>query len=773
MVAQVKHERRRGGEAAHLAAIVELSEDAIISKTTAGIVTSWNKAAEKTFGYTAEEIVGRHISVLFPPDRLGEEDEILARIAKGERVEHFETVRRRKDGVDVPVSLTISPIRDESGKIVGASKIVRDITRRHQANVALQMSEHRFRQVVEACPSALLMADAEGRIELANRQAQDMFGYSEAELIGMSVDKLLPVPLRRQHADLRAAFLRNPQARSMGKGRDLYAITKDGGQIPVEVGLNPIQVDSEIKVLAAIVDLTERKRSQTELQRSEDRFRTIFNLVGDGIFIVDAETGSFTQANDSGAAMLGYAPAEMVGLTIADLSSNVPPYTQDDAYALILRAKAGEPQRLDWYCKAKDGRLFWAELTIRYALIGGQGVLVSTVRDTTDRRTLDAQLRQAQKMEAIGQLTGGIAHDFNNLLAVINGNLELISEGKADDAEAKEMAADALRAAGRGADLTYQLLAYSRRQPLEPKVVKLPALINETVKLLLRTLGETIEIRRAMPADLWPTRIDPSQLQNAVVNLAVNARDAMPNGGKLTIEADNVVLDEEFARQNAEVVPGPYVRLAVSDNGTGIPRDVIDRVLEPFFTTKPVGKGSGLGLSMVFGFVKQSGGHLKIYSEPGKGTTVSLYLPKAQEPGAAPDRDAVTGDAAAGDETILVVEDDPMVRKLTVRILTALGYRALEAEDGPAALRQLGDAGAIDLLLTDVVLPKGMSGPDLVLMAQKQRPALKYLFMSGYARDAAIHNDLLGSGARLLNKPFPKAELALKVREALDEGVGP
>ena len=753
-----------------MAAIVESSEDAIISKTLAGIITSWNKAAEKTFGYAADETLGGHISLLFPPDRLGEEDEILARIAKGERVEHFETVRRRKDGVDVPVSLTISPIRDESGKIIGASKIVRDITRRHQANVALQLSEHRFRQVVEACPSALVMADGAGRIELANRQAQAMFGYSEPELVGMSVDTLLPMPLQRQHADLRAAFLRNPQSRAMGTGRDLYAVTKNAGQIPVEVGLNPLQIDGQTKVLAAIVDLTERKRSESELRRSEDRFRVIFNTVGDGIFIIDAESGSFIQANDSGAVMFGYAPGELIGLTIADLSSNVPPYTMDEAYALIQHAKAGEAQRFEWRCKARDGRLFWAEVTIRYALIGGQGVLVSTVRDVTERRALDAQLRQAQKMEAIGQLTGGIAHDFNNLLAVINGNLELISEGTAGASDLKEMAGDALRAAGRGADLTYQLLAYSRRQPLEPKVVKLPGLVDDTAKLLFRTLGETIEIHKDMPPDLWSTRIDPNQLQNAIVNLAVNARDAMPNGGKLTIEAHNVVLDEEFARQNVEVVPGPYVRLAVSDNGTGIPREVMDRVLEPFFTTKPVGKGSGLGLSMVFGFVKQSGGHLKIYSEPGQGTTVSLYLPKAQELGVAPDREDATGAAAAGDETILVVEDDPMVRKLTVRILTALGYRALEAEDGPAALQWLNAADAIDLLLTDVVLPKGMSGPDLVRIALQRRPALKYLFMSGYARDAAIHNDLVGSGVRLLNKPFPKAELALKVREALDEG---
>jgi PAS domain S-box-containing protein len=772
LVARVKLERRRGSEAAHLAAIVESSDDAIISKTTAGTVTSWNKAAERTFGYSADEIIGRHISMLFPPDRLGEEDQILARIAKGERVEHFETVRRRKDGVDFPVSLTISPIRNEAGAIIGASKIARDISRRHKANVALQMSENRFRQVVEACPSALVMADAAGRIELVNRQAEVMFGYSEAKLMGVSVDVLLPVPLRRQHAGLRDSFLRDPRARAMGKGRDLYAVTKDGKPIPVEVGLTPIQIDGETKVLAAIVDLTERKRGETELQKSEDRFRAIFNSVGDGIFIVDAETGSFIQGNESGAAMLGFAPAELAGLTIADLSANVPPYTMDDAYVLIERAKAGDPQRFEWHCKAKDGRLFWAEVTIGYALIGGQGVLVSTVRDITERRAVDAQLRQALKMEAIGQLTGGIAHDFNNLLAVINGNLELISESTADDPELKEMAGDALRAAGRGADLTYQLLAYSRQQPLEPKMVKLPALVDETAKLLRRTLAETIEIHRDMPADLWPTRIDPGQLQNALVNLAVNARDAMPNGGKLTIEAHNVVLDEEFARQNAEVVPGQYVRLAVSDNGAGIPRDVIDRVLEPFFTTKPVGKGSGLGLSMVFGFVKQSGGHVKIYSEVGKGTTVSLYLPKAQELGAAPAKDDATTDtAAAGDETILVVEDDPMVRKLAVRILTALGYRTLEAEDGPAALQLIGGTDTIDLLLTDVVLPKGISGADIVKKGLEQRPGLKFLYMSGYARDAAINNDLLGSGARLLNKPFPKAELALKVREALDEGI--
>jgi signal transduction histidine kinase len=387
-------------------------------------------------------------------------------------------------------------------------------------------------------------------------------------------------------------------------------------------------------------------------------------------------------------------------------------------------------------------------------------------------RASEERLRQAQKMEVVGQLAGGVAHDFNNLLAIIYGNLDLLDEALADRPDLRQIVQTTMNAAGRGAALTHQLLAYSRLQPLDPRVLDLGKLAVEMTKLLHRTLGETIEIQTEVPGDLWKTRIDPNQLENALLNLAVNARDAMPNGGKLMIEAQNAILDAAYAEEHLEVAPGRYVMLAVTDTGTGMSKEVARRALEPFFTTKPTGQGTGLGLSMVYGFVKQSKGHLKIYSEEGHGTTVKLYLPAATS-GQEDSRAAVDpGElpAARPGEVVLVVEDDPMVLRLAVQLLTRFGYQTLEAQDGPEAIAMLERDGRVDLLFTDVVLPKGMSGMVLAREARRRRPELKVLYMSGYTGNAIVHHGVLDKGVHLLTKPFRKIELARKVRQVLDEG---
>ncbi|MGF1623482.1 MAG: response regulator, partial [Alphaproteobacteria bacterium] len=385
-------------------------------------------------------------------------------------------------------------------------------------------------------------------------------------------------------------------------------------------------------------------------------------------------------------------------------------------------------------------------------------------------RASEDRLRQAQKMEVIGQLAGGVAHDFNNLLAIISGNLELLGE-LAESGPMQDMIQDAQDAAGRGASLTQQLLAYSRRQPLEPQVLNVGGLVSDLTELLGRTLGETVEIRTRMPHDLWRARVDPRQLENAILNLALNARDAMPEGGRMTIEGSNVILDEHYAEQQVEVSPGPYVMLAVTDTGTGMAPEVVDKALEPFFTTKAVGHGTGLGLSMVFGFVKQSNGHIKIYSEPGTGTSVKIYLPQAESDADADSahRHEVDGPPGARPgETVLLVEDDPMVRKLAVRLLSALGYQIIEAENGPDAIARMAEATRVDLLLTDLVLPQGMNGSVLARRLQSERPGLRAVFMSGYASSAVFNNGVLDDGVPLLSKPFRKAELAHKLRQVLD-----
>ncbi|KAB1072476.1 CHASE3 domain-containing protein [Methylobacterium planeticum] len=403
------------------------------------------------------------------------------------------------------------------------------------------------------------------------------------------------------------------------------------------------------------------------------------------------------------------------------------------------------------------------------------GGFVLTISDMTKRAQAEGVLREAQKMQAIGQLTGGIAHDFNNLLQVILGNLEFVRAKLADDAKLQERIERAAWAAQRGATLTGQLLAFARKQPLAPAAVDLAATMPDLVPLLRRTLGEHIAVRYVETAGLWPAMADPAQLESAVLNLALNARDAMPGGGRLTIELGNTVLDHAYARHHAEVVPGDYAMLAVSDTGHGMTPEVAARVFEPFFTTKPDGKGTGLGLAMVFGFVKQSGGHVKIYSEPGEGTTVKIYLPRAIGTAAVGGRHAgAPVELPRGSATVLVVEDEAAVREIACAILGDLGYRVLEAADGEEALRVFGaNTASIDLLLTDVVLPGKVRGRELSERVLALRPEVRVVFMSGYTENSIVHHGRLDDGVQLLGKPFKREQLARKVAEVLGTAAAP
>jgi signal transduction histidine kinase/CheY-like chemotaxis protein len=379
----------------------------------------------------------------------------------------------------------------------------------------------------------------------------------------------------------------------------------------------------------------------------------------------------------------------------------------------------------------------------------------------------EAQVRQAQKMEAIGQLTGGVAHDFNNLLTVITGTIEILGEAVQDRPHLTQIVDMISAAAVRGADLTQHLLAFARRQPLQPHSTDVNALVIDAARLLRPTLGEQIEIESMLAHDSVPALIDPSQLSTAILNLALNARDAMPNGGKLTLETKNVVLDETYAGMNSEVCPGNYVMIAVSDTGEGIPGGLIDKVIEPFFTTKGVGKGSGLGLSMVYGFVKQSNGHIKIYSEEGQGTTVKLYLPQAKSVAELPPAKSGLVEFEGGDETILIVEDDALVREYVMTQIGRLGYGTLAASNAAEALTIIDSPERIDLLFTDVIMPGGMNGRQLAAEAQKRRPQLKVLYTSGYTENAIVHHGRLDAGVLLLAKPYVGSELARMLKTAL------
>ena len=518
--------------------------------------------------------------------------------------------------------------------------------------------------------------------------------------------------------------------------------------------------------------------SATQLEDTERRFRILVEGVTDyAIFMLDP-TGLITNWNAGAERIKGYSREEIIGEHFSRFYTDQDREQRVPQKALETAAQTGKIEMEGWRVR-KDGSTFWASVVINAIRDANGQVLgfAKVTRDLTERRETEERQRQSQKMESIGQLTGGVAHDFNNLLTVIVGSLEALQRhlesGSPDHDRLRRSAANAMRGARRAESLTQRLLAFSRQQPLEPRSVDIGRLVSGISDLLRRTLGEQIAVETVLAGGLWRAHADPGQLEVAILNLAVNARDAMPNGGKLTIETANAQLDETYASAQAEVVPGQYVMLAVSDNGAGMSEDVKAKAFDPFFTTKDVGHGTGLGLSQVYGFVKQSRGHVKIYSEQGEGTTVKIYLPRYHvETEEVQERPVQPLPRGAGHETVLVVEDDGDVRNYTTETLRELGYHVLEASNGAAALQMLEHHPDVDVLFTDVGLPGGMNGRRLGEEARKRRGTLKVLFTTGYARNAIVHEGRLDPGVELLTKPFTQGALAEKLRDILDAKSG-
>ncbi len=528
-------------------------------------------------------------------------------------------------------------------------------------------------------------------------------------------------------------------------------------------------------------ELEQRVAERTrELNISEKRFRDYAEASADWFWEMDADL-RFTYMSSSVKRTLGVPPEWHYGRTREELLGE--DYDRDEWAEHLKALQEHRPFRnFEYLWTGEDVESRWVRVSGSpiFTEDGGFCGYRGSGSDITEQKTVEAgleaseeQLRQAQKMEAVGQLTGGVAHDFNNLLTVILGNLQLARDSITitDDSEVETFLQLALRATMRGADLTQRLLAYSRRQALKPEALDVNQLAQAmSHELLRRTLGEDVAIELHFAEDLPRVLVDPVQLESAILNLALNARDAMPEGGTLTIETASACLDDSYAEQHPDIEAGSYVLLAVSDTGMGIPPDVIERAIEPFFTTKEVGAGSGLGLSMVYGFLKQSGGHLNIYSEVDEGTTVKLYLPIARKGDEQTERGERIGSAptSTGGEAVLVVEDDPDVRRFVHAVLTRLGYAVLQAADGPSALVLLGeDVHRLDLLLTDVVLPGGMRGPQLADEVRKLFPNVRTLFMSGYTKNVIVHHGSLDEGVELLDKPFDHEALATRVRKIL------
>jgi PAS domain S-box-containing protein len=642
-----------------------------------------------------------------------------------------------------------------------------------------QSAEGRYRLLVEGITDyAIYLLDSDGMVTSWNRGAERFKGYSESEIVGQHFSRFYTE--EDKAIDLPRTALRT--AREEGRfEQEGWRVRKDGTRFWAHVVIDPIRdFEGNLVGYAKITrDLSERRRAEEQLRESQEQLRLLVQGVTDyALYMLDLN-GRVSSWNAGAERIKGYTRDEILGHHFSRF------YTEEEreagvpSKALQQAAAEGRWETEGWRLR-KDGSRFWAHVVVD-AIRNDAGELIGfakITRDVTDRKNAERELAQArealfqsQKMEAVGQLTGGVAHDFNNLLTVIIGGLDTIARSKPTDTARIRRALEMSRhAADRAAGLTSRLLAFSRKQPLEPTPSDLNTLVRNMADLLHRTLGEQIELESVLSPRLWTVEIDQNQLESTILNLAVNARDAMPSGGKLTIETQNTFLDESYAATDAEVRPGQYVVISISDTGSGMSKSTLARAFEPFFTTKEAGRGTGLGLSMVYGFVKQSGGHVTIYSEEGEGTTVKLYFPRHRSSEATPDEEGNEPEypSASEDEVVLVVEDNPEVRAFSVMSLSELGYRVLQAADAEAALSILRSDHHVDLLFTDVVLP-GRTGRVLADESAIARPGLKVLFTTGYSRNAIVHHGRLDAGVRLLQKPFTFDQLASRVREVLDE----
>ncbi len=629
--------RRAETAQARLAAIVASSHDAIFGKDLEGKIQSWNAGAERIYGWSAEEAVGRHVSILAPPERSHESAELVERIRRDGRTISIDTERIRKDGRRITVSLTLSPIMSAVGAMVGVSTIARDIGERKKAEDQQRAASQYARSLIEASLDPLVTISPEGKITDVNRATEEATGVPRAAIIGTDFADYFSEPERA-----RAGYL---QVLSAGEVRDYPLVIRHVSGRTSEVLYN----------------------------------------------------------------------------------------------ATIYRGPDGEPQ----------------------------GVFAAA-RDITAQRRLEEQVRQSQKLEGIGRLAGGVAHDFNNLLTAIVGAAEYLLEQLPEELPLRQDAADIREAAQKAAVLTRQLLTFSRRQVTQPRVLDLNDTMSSMDRMLRRLLGENVELEVVAAPELGRVRIDPGQIEQVILNLVVNARDATPEGGRITIETSRAEVGGQEPAPRGGLVPGRYVVLSVRDTGHGMDADVRSHLFEPFFTTKDKGKGTGLGLSTAYGIVKEAGGDIRVRSEPGRGSTFEVYLPRLDVPAEADqaDREALP----VGDETVLLVEDEPMVRQLAARVLRGLGYTVREATDGMEALRLVaGHTAEIDLVVTDVVMPR-LGGRELASRLRTERPNLAVLFISGYTENVSDVQGLIGAGVEFLQKPFTPASLARSVRSTLEHG---
>ncbi len=763
----VRHYRDIAERDARYRNLLEQAREGVVAEAEGRIVFA-NPAAMKIFLWTREDDwAGKSFLDLAVPESREELAAILGAAAASGPPERHEVVGLKADGSRFEMEVT--PARMTFQGKAATQAILRDVTDRRRAEQALRESEERYRLLFENNPQPMWVFDNETLAFLAvNDAACDHYGYSRKEFLAMTIRDIRPdeeIPKL-----LKSISSESPEFRRAGVWRHRK---KDGTEIAVEIASHPMLFTGRPAQLILATDVTERHRAQEALRQSEQRYRDIFDFATVGIY-QSRRDGSLITVNGPLAEILGYdSPNDLLQRNLDEIYVN-----PGERHELIARFEpTGKAHRQEVHWKRKDGRPIWLELDAR-AVRGADGTtryFEGFVQDISDRKTseeerkrLQEQLVQAQKMEAVGQLAGGIAHDFNNLLTAITGYSELLL-GELPPEDLRRSHAEEIRKAGeRAASLTQQLLAFSRRQVLEPKVLDVNTVVSDIERMLRRLIGEHIELKTRKSQELWKVKADPGQIEQAILNLVLNARDAMPDGGTLAIETTNAELDEAFSRSHVPTQPGSYVMVTVSDTGVGISDEVKARLFEPFFTTKERGKGTGLGLSTTYGIVKQSGGYLWCDSEVGRGTTFRVFLPRVDEPAAEATERKSAPPIHPGDETVLLVEDEPEVRSLVQRILKTQGYTVVTAANPDEALAVAREfKGPIQLMVTDVVMP-GMSGLQLAERLGPTRPDMKVLFVSGYTNDAIGHHGVLDPGTAFLQKPFTPNALARKVREVLE-----
>jgi len=756
-----------------------------ILRSPVGIVTMWGHDGIMVYNDAYSGFAGgRHPQLLGSKVREGWpevadfNDNVMQVVMRGGTLSYVEqelTLHRSGMPEQVWMNLDYSPIMTANGEVVGVLAVVVETTAKVKTEAALRESEAKFRTFAQAMPHHVWTAPANGQLDWFNQRVYDYSGAREGELDGAGWASIIhpddvPTVVERWSASLATRTEYEVEFRiRRHDGAYRWHLVRgvpmrnEHGDVVRWIGSNT-DIEDQKATAQALINLNATLEQQISTRTAErDR---IWRLSKDIMLIADFNA-TLTAVSPAFTSTLGWREQDVLGKSFLDL---VHP---DDVQPTIDRVSSLSSGAHVFRFENRYRRIDGTYCTLSWTAVPDAQFIHAIGRDITAElqraeamRQTEAALQQAQKMETIGKLTGGVAHDFNNLLQVISGNLQLMAADLAAMPAARRRVDNALASVERGAKLASSLLSFARKQPLEPKVIKVGRLITGIEDMLRRSLGEEVEMETVVSGGLWSTSVDIAQLENAILNLAINARDAMDGRGKLTIEVNNALLDTAYCAGHPDVTPGQYVAIAVTDTGSGMTPDVMRQAFEPFFSTKAEGKGTGLGLSMVYGLVKQSGGHIKIYSEIGEGTTIRLYLPRSRD---AEDTyvPLETQPVVGGSETVLVVEDDDAVRATAVDILTTLGYRVLKASDASAALTVIDSGVHIDLLFTDVVMPGPLRSPELARKAKERLPALGVLFTSGYTENAIVHGGRLDRGVELIGKPYTKESLARKIRHVL------